>query len=184
MDGPSRRPTEQCRREGTPSQSEVPSGGARAFCLLLRCSKVSRCKSETIRSHYRSNGYVHREQARSYSAPSEPHRPNPHHQHHRPRQQHPPPPPRRMPHLHKPIGNHPSLPHRHHQHPPTTAPQPRTPLCRHSTPPTQPNTPSSIATPSSPPHNTYTNGNNTTHTRSTMCQYNTPDSSPLWRPGA
>ncbi|CAH0215228.1 hypothetical protein SRABI06_02256 [Pseudomonas brassicacearum] len=41
-----------------PSLSEAPSGGARAFCLLLRFSKVSRCKSGTIGSRYRSNGYA------------------------------------------------------------------------------------------------------------------------------
>jgi len=43
-----------------PSLGEAPSGGAGAFCLLLRFSKVSRCKSETVSSHDRSNGYVHR----------------------------------------------------------------------------------------------------------------------------
>ena len=36
MDGPSRRPAEQCRSEGAPSLGEVPSGGAGAFWLLLR----------------------------------------------------------------------------------------------------------------------------------------------------
>ncbi|AZF42951.1 Threonine synthase [Pseudomonas sp. R1-43-08] len=43
---------------GTPSLGEVPSGGARAFCLLLRFSKVSRRKGGTHSSRYRSNGYV------------------------------------------------------------------------------------------------------------------------------
>ncbi len=62
MDGPSRRPTEQCRSEGTPSLGEVPSGGARAFCLLLRSSKVSRCKSGTVNSRYLNNGYTHKNQ--------------------------------------------------------------------------------------------------------------------------
>ena len=51
-------PPNQCRMTGTPSLGEVPSGGARAFCLLLRCSKVSRCKSGTHGSRYRSNGYA------------------------------------------------------------------------------------------------------------------------------
>ena len=51
-------PPNQCRITGTPSLGEVPSGGARAFCLLLRCSKVSRCKSGTISSRYPNNGYV------------------------------------------------------------------------------------------------------------------------------
>ncbi|WP_221178319.1 hypothetical protein, partial [Pseudomonas canadensis] len=37
---------------------EVPSVGARAFCLLLRCSKVSRRKGGTISSRYHNNGYV------------------------------------------------------------------------------------------------------------------------------
>ncbi|AEA70488.1 Hypothetical protein PSEBR_m1288 [Pseudomonas brassicacearum subsp. brassicacearum NFM421] len=46
MDGPSRRPTEQCRREGTPSLGEVPSGGARAFCLLLTGPASGLLKSE------------------------------------------------------------------------------------------------------------------------------------------
>jgi hypothetical protein len=41
-----------------PSLGEEPSGGARAFCLLLRFSKVSRCKSGTNSSHNRSNGYA------------------------------------------------------------------------------------------------------------------------------
>ncbi|MEX5555713.1 hypothetical protein, partial [Pseudomonas pergaminensis] len=36
----------------------VPSVGARAFCLLLGFSKVSRCKSGTLSGRYRSNGYV------------------------------------------------------------------------------------------------------------------------------
>jgi hypothetical protein len=58
MDGPLRRPTDSSLRSGTPSLGEVPSGGARAFCLLLRFSKVSRCKSGTISSHDRRNGYV------------------------------------------------------------------------------------------------------------------------------
>ncbi|WP_158309788.1 hypothetical protein [Pseudomonas ogarae] len=41
-----------------PSLSEAPSGGAEAFCLLLRFSKVSRCKSGTASRRYRNNGYV------------------------------------------------------------------------------------------------------------------------------
>ncbi|VVM56660.1 hypothetical protein PS907_00480 [Pseudomonas fluorescens] len=53
-------PPNHCRITGTPSLGEVPSVGARAFCLLLRCSKVSRCKSGTHSSHYRRNGYVPR----------------------------------------------------------------------------------------------------------------------------
>ena len=52
-------PPHPCRIPGTPSLGEVPSVGARAFCLLLRFSKVSRCKSGTISRRYNSNGYVH-----------------------------------------------------------------------------------------------------------------------------
>ncbi len=51
-------PPNHWRITGTPSLGEVPSGGARAFCLLLRCSKVSRCQSGTLSGRYRSNGYV------------------------------------------------------------------------------------------------------------------------------
>ena len=53
------------RREGMPSLGEAPSGGARAFCLLLTGpafrlhSKVSRRKGGTYTRHTRSNGYVH-----------------------------------------------------------------------------------------------------------------------------
>ncbi len=53
-------PTEQCRSEGTPSLGEVPSGGAKAFCLLLRFSKVSRRQGGTLSSRNRRNGYTHR----------------------------------------------------------------------------------------------------------------------------
>jgi len=53
-------PPNQCRMTGTPSLGEVPSGGARAFCLLLRFSKVSRRQGGTLSGRYRSNGYVHR----------------------------------------------------------------------------------------------------------------------------
>ena len=58
MDGAWRRPTDSSLRSGTPSLSEVPSGGARAFCLLLRFSKVSRRQSGTLSGRY-LNGYVH-----------------------------------------------------------------------------------------------------------------------------
>ncbi|VCU63262.1 hypothetical protein [Pseudomonas synxantha] len=51
-------PPNPWRITGTPSLSEVPSGGARAFWLLLRFSKVSRCKSGTNISRYPNNGYV------------------------------------------------------------------------------------------------------------------------------
>ena len=59
MDGAWRRPTASSLCSGTPSPSEVPSGGARAFCLLLRFSKVSRRQGGTLSGRYRSNGYVH-----------------------------------------------------------------------------------------------------------------------------
>ncbi len=51
-------PPNHWRITGTPSPSEVPSGGARAFCLLLRFSKVSRRQGGTLSGRYRSNGYV------------------------------------------------------------------------------------------------------------------------------
>ncbi len=60
MDGPSRRPTEQCRSEGMPSPSEAPSGGAKAFWLLLRFSKVTRRKGGTLSSRDLNNGYTHK----------------------------------------------------------------------------------------------------------------------------
>ena len=52
-------PPNHWRITGTPSPGEVPSGGARAFCLLLRCSKVSRRQGGTLSGRCRSNGYVH-----------------------------------------------------------------------------------------------------------------------------
>jgi len=51
-------PATQCRSSGMPSPGEGPSGGARAFCLLLGFSKVRRCKSATLSGRYRDNGYV------------------------------------------------------------------------------------------------------------------------------
>ncbi|WP_216359959.1 hypothetical protein, partial [Pseudomonas ogarae] len=41
-----------------PSLGEAPSGGAEAFWLLLRFSKVTRCKSGTISRRDRSKGYA------------------------------------------------------------------------------------------------------------------------------
>src|SRR5476649_2138575 len=58
MDGPSRRPTDSSRSEGTPSPGEVPSGGARALWLLWGFSKVTRCKSGTDIRHHPANGYA------------------------------------------------------------------------------------------------------------------------------
>ena len=52
-------PKNHWRITGTPSLSEVPSGGARAFCLLCRSCKVSRRQGGTLCGRYRSNGYVH-----------------------------------------------------------------------------------------------------------------------------
>ena len=52
-------PTEQCRSEGMPSLSEAPSGGAEAFWLLLRFSKVTRRQGGTLSRRHRSNGYTH-----------------------------------------------------------------------------------------------------------------------------
>ncbi len=51
-------PPNHCRITGTPSLGEVPSVGARAFCLLLGFSKVSRRKGGTNISRYPNNGYV------------------------------------------------------------------------------------------------------------------------------
>ena len=51
-------PPHHCRITGTPSLGEVPSGGARALCLLWGFSKVSRRKGGTNSRLYRSNGYV------------------------------------------------------------------------------------------------------------------------------
>ena len=53
-------PPNHCRIAGTPSLGEVPSGGARALCLLWGFSKVSRRKGGTLSRHHHSNGYVHR----------------------------------------------------------------------------------------------------------------------------
>ena len=58
MDGAWRRPTDSRLCSGTPSLSEVPSGGARALCLLSRFSKVSRRQGGTLSGRYRRNGYV------------------------------------------------------------------------------------------------------------------------------
>ena len=51
-------PPNHWRITGTPSLSEVPSGGARAFCLLLRFSKVSRRQGGTLSGRYLNNGYI------------------------------------------------------------------------------------------------------------------------------
>jgi len=51
-------PPNHWRITGTPSLSEVPSGGARAFCLLLRFSKVSRRQGGTLSGRYLHNGYA------------------------------------------------------------------------------------------------------------------------------
>ncbi|EIK63404.1 hypothetical protein PflSS101_3050 [Pseudomonas lactis] len=47
MDGAWRRPTDSSLRSGTPSPGEVPSGGARAFCLLLSGPAFRLFKSKT-----------------------------------------------------------------------------------------------------------------------------------------
>ncbi len=51
-------PPNHWRITGTPSLSEVPSGGARALCLLSRFSKVSRRQGGTLSGRYLNNGYV------------------------------------------------------------------------------------------------------------------------------
>ena len=53
-------PPNHWRITGTPSLSEVPSGGARAFCLLCRFCKVSRRQGGTLSGRYLNNGYVPR----------------------------------------------------------------------------------------------------------------------------
>ena len=60
-------PPNHWRITGTPSLSEVPSGGARAFLVTFGWAgipgsfpKVTRCKSGTLSGRYRRNGYVHR----------------------------------------------------------------------------------------------------------------------------
>ena len=58
MDGAWRRPTDSRLCSGTPSLREVPSGGARALCLLSRFSKVSRRQGGTLSGRYLNNGYV------------------------------------------------------------------------------------------------------------------------------
>ncbi len=59
-------PTEQCLTAGMPSQSEAPSGGARALWLLSRSSKVTRRKGGTLSRRDRYNGYVHIPKSESY----------------------------------------------------------------------------------------------------------------------
>ena len=71
MDGAWRRPTDSSLRSGTPSLGEVPSGGARAFCLLLRFSKVSRRQGGTLSGRYRRNGYVHNPTVLTVRPPSQ-----------------------------------------------------------------------------------------------------------------
>jgi hypothetical protein len=51
-------PPHQCRITGMPSQSEGPSGGARALWLLSRFSKVTRRQGATLSRRYRNSGYV------------------------------------------------------------------------------------------------------------------------------
>ena len=58
-------PPNHWRITGTPSPSEVPSGGARAFLVTFGWAgipgsfpKVTRCKSGTLSGRDRSNGYV------------------------------------------------------------------------------------------------------------------------------
>jgi len=51
-------PPDGHRSEGTLSFSEVPYAGAKPFAYFSAFGKVSRCKSETVISRYRSNGYV------------------------------------------------------------------------------------------------------------------------------
>ena len=51
-------PPEQCLRYGMPSLGEAPNGGAKPFGSFLAFEKGTRCKSETVISHHRRNGYA------------------------------------------------------------------------------------------------------------------------------
>jgi hypothetical protein len=60
--------------EGMPSLGEAPNERGRSALVTFRraaqaFSKVTRCKSETNRSRYRRNGYVHNHRARSALRP-------------------------------------------------------------------------------------------------------------------
>ena len=59
---PEAMPPDECRSEGTPSLGEGPDAGAKPFAYFSAFGKVSRCKSETASSRYRSNGYVRHQQ--------------------------------------------------------------------------------------------------------------------------
>ncbi len=51
-------PTEQDRSEGMPSHSEAPNERGKSPSVTLGLFQVTRCKSGTLGSRYRSNGYV------------------------------------------------------------------------------------------------------------------------------
>src|SRR5450830_1643730 len=129
MDGPSRRPTDSSRSEGTPSLSEVPSGGARALWLLWGFSKVTRCKSGTISRRYQKNGYAlnRRHYRKNGYALSRNHRKNGNQPHPQNCNHHPPPtnptlnPTHNQPPQRRSPPTPPSCPHPHHQHHPTAA---------------------------------------------------------------
>ena len=72
MDGPSRRPTEQCLRSGMPSLGEVPSGGAYSvlltFALLKSEPPSGRNPKQPLPQQWIcTQSDRHREQARSHS---------------------------------------------------------------------------------------------------------------------
>ena len=58
MDGAWRRPTDSSLREGTPSPSEVPSGGEKSVLLTFALFKSEPPSGGTIGGRYRKNGYV------------------------------------------------------------------------------------------------------------------------------
>ncbi len=71
-------PTNHWRITGTPSPSEVPSGGARALLVTFGWAgipgsfpKVTRCQSGPLSSRYRSNGYVHHPTVLTVRPPSQ-----------------------------------------------------------------------------------------------------------------
>ncbi len=62
-------PPEQCRREGMPSLSEAPNGGAKPLVPFSAFGKGTRCKSETASGRDRRNGYVHPQKSPSTIRP-------------------------------------------------------------------------------------------------------------------
>src|SRR5450830_1966049 len=98
-------------RSGTPSLSEVPSGGARALWLLWGFSKVTRCKSGTNSRHYLNNGYALSRNHRKNGNQPHPQKCNHHPPPPNPTPKPPPTPPPPTPHPPHPPHPHPPHPH-------------------------------------------------------------------------